>query len=108
VLAIERRRLEVRKPLIVAAVIAAGLSSLGASQIFAQGTPILDRVAQHVIEKYQNSSCAQIAARRGQPPDPMQQRAVQLMRNDPQLRAEFIGRVAAPIANKLFECQLIP
>ena len=96
------------KRLIVTVVIVAGLSGLGASQIFGQGTPILDRVAQHVIEKYQNASCAQIAGRRGQAPSPMEQRAVQLMRNDPQLRVEFVNRVAAPIANRLFECQMIP
>jgi hypothetical protein len=97
-----------RKCLIIAVVVTTGLSGLAASQILAQGTPILDQVAQRVIEKYQNSSCAQLASKRGQPPTPMEQRAVQLMRNDPQLRTVFIDRVAAPIANKLFECQLIP
>ncbi len=38
----------------------------------------------------------------------MMGRAVQLLPNDPQMRAEFINRVAAPIANKLFECGMIP
>ena len=70
--------------------------------------PIMDRVAQKVIEKYQTSSCEQLASKRGQPPSPEAQRAVQLLRNDPQMRAAFINRVAAPIANKLFECGLIP
>jgi len=28
--------------------------------------------------------------------------------NDPQMRAAFINGVAAPIANRLFECVLIP
>jgi len=38
----------------------------------------------------------------------MEQRALQILRNDPQMRTEFLNRVAAPIANKLFECGLIP
>jgi hypothetical protein len=28
--------------------------------------------------------------------------------HDPQMRTEFLNRVAAPIANKLFECGMIP
>jgi len=86
----------------------AGVFSIGVVAAQPQGSPILDQVAQHVIEKYQSSSCAELASKRGQPPSPMEQRAVQLMRNDPSLRAAFIDRVAAPIANKLFECHLIP
>ena len=70
--------------------------------------PIMDRVAQKVIQKYQTSSCEQLANQRAQPPSPEQQRAVQFLRNDPQMRAAFINRVAGPIANKLFECGLIP
>jgi hypothetical protein len=38
----------------------------------------------------------------------MKQRVVQAMHNDPGLRAHFLNRVAAPIANKLFECGMIP
>jgi hypothetical protein len=74
----------------------------------AQNYPIVEEVAQRVIEKYQSSSCAQLAARRGQQPSPGERRAVQLMHDDPAIRSAFIGRIAAPIANKLFECGLIP
>jgi hypothetical protein len=45
---------------------------------------------------------------RGQPKSPREQEAIQALRNDPQMRAAFIDRVAAPIANKLFECGLLP
>jgi len=38
----------------------------------------------------------------------MKQRVLQVLREDPQLRTQFLDRVAAPIANKLFECDLIP
>ena len=74
--------------------------------------PIMEKVAQKVIEKYQTSSCQQLAQQKSQPPSgqkaQIEQRAIQLLRNDPQMRTEFLNRVAAPIANKLFECGLIP
>jgi hypothetical protein len=74
--------------------------------------PIMEKVAQKVIEKYQTSSCQQLAQQKKQPPTgqraQMEQRAIQLLRNDPQMRTAFLNRVAAPIANKLFECGLIP
>jgi len=38
----------------------------------------------------------------------MKQRVLQVLREDPQLRTQFLDRVAAPIANKLFESDLIP
>ena len=38
----------------------------------------------------------------------MEQRVVRLLHEDPAMRQEFINRVAAPIANKLFTCGLIP
>ncbi|MFM0620482.1 hypothetical protein PQR37_41275 [Paraburkholderia nemoris] len=37
-----------------------------------------------------------------------EQQAVQLPRDDPQMRAAFIDKVAASVANKLFECSMIP
>jgi len=74
--------------------------------------PIMEKLAQKVIEKYQTSSCQQLAQQKSQPPTgqrvQMEQRAIQILRNDPQMRTEFLNRVAAPIANKLFECGMIP
>ena len=78
----------------------------------AQDYPILDRVAQKVIQKYQTASCQQLAEEKSHPPTgqkaEMEQRAIGLLRNDPQMRTAFINQVAAPIANKLFECGMIP
>lgn len=74
--------------------------------------PIMEKVAQKVIQKYQTSSCQQLAQEKSQPPTGqkarMEQRAIQALRNDPQMRTAFINQVAAPIANKLFECGMIP
>ena len=90
-----------------------GLVCVGMAAAQAQSQyPIMDRVAERVIQKYQNSSCQQIAARRAQRPTgrraEMEQRVVQLLHQDPQMREAFLNRVAAPIANKLFECGMIP
>jgi hypothetical protein len=70
--------------------------------------PILDKVANKVIQKYQNSSCEQLWQERGQPKSQKEQEAVNFLRSDPQMRQMFIDRVAAPIANKMFECGMIP
>ena len=78
----------------------------------AQQYPIMEKVVQKVIEKYQTSSCQALAQQKKQPPTgakaQMEQRAIQTLRDDPQMRTAFINRVAAPIANKLFECGMIP
>jgi hypothetical protein len=87
-------------------------ASLGAVLIAgvagAQQYPILDQVANRVVQKYQQSTCEQRWQKRYQPESPREQEAVEALRNNPQMRAEFINRVAAPIANKMFECGLLP
>ena len=70
--------------------------------------PILDMVAQHVIEKYQQSTCEQLWEKKGQPKSPREQEAIQMLRSNPQMAAAFINQVAAPIANKMFQCGMIP
>jgi hypothetical protein len=78
----------------------------------AQNYPIMDKVVQKVVQKYQTSSCEQLAAEKSQPPTgkkaQIQDRAVDMMHKDPQMRTAFINQVAAPIANKMFECGMIP
>ena len=69
---------------------------------------MLDMITQKVIQKYQTSTCQQLAADKAAPPTDIERRAVELLRQDPQLRAQFLNKVAAPIANKLFECGMIP
>src|SRR5208337_3512052 len=74
----------------------------------AQQFPILDEIADKVVQKYQTSSCEQLWQQKGEPKTPMEQQLVQTLRNDPQMRAEFFRRVSAPIATKMFECGMIP
>jgi hypothetical protein len=74
--------------------------------------PVMDKIAQKVIDKYQNSSCEDLKAQKEQPPDPqqaaMKQKVLGLLKNDPKMREQFLNKVAAPIANKMFECGIIP
>ena len=87
------------------AVIAA---SMVGSLVFAQQFPMLDAVANKVAQKYQSSSCEQLWEKKGQPKSPEEQRVIGMLKSDPAMRTEFINRVAAPIANKMFECGMIP
>ncbi|MFO1207052.1 MAG: hypothetical protein U1E63_15245 [Burkholderiales bacterium] len=70
--------------------------------------PILDMVAQRVIEKYQNATCEQLWEQKGQPKSEREQEVIQKLRSDPQMAAAFLNQVAAPIANKMFQCGMIP
>ena len=85
---------------------------LSGTAINAQDFPVLDRIAEKVIQKYQQATCEQLwqeRAQKGKAPKPqMEQEALQMLKSDPQMRSAFINKVAAPIANKMFECGMIP
>ena len=74
--------------------------------------PIMDAVANKVIQKYQTSTCEQLwqekAQKQGQPKPEMEQRAIKALQADPQMRQAFFAKVSAPIVNKMFECGMIP
>jgi hypothetical protein len=72
--------------------------------------PIMDKVAGKIIQKYQASSCEQLYVSKAekQPPGPEEQKVIQLLHGDPQMRAAFINKIAPPIANKMFDCGMIP
>ena len=84
--------------------------SLAAGVAYAQ-FPIMDRVADKVIQKYQSSTCEQLwqerAQGKSQPKPEMEQRVVQMLQQDAQMRQAFFNKVAAPIVNKIFECGMI-
>ncbi len=86
-------------------------TSFAAGIAYAQ-FPVMDRVADKVIQKYQSASCEQLwqekAQGQGQPKPEMEQRAIQMLRQDPQMRQAFFAKVSAPIVNKMFECGMIP
>ena len=76
----------------------------------AQQYPMMDMVANKIIQKYQNSTCEQLWEKKAQkaPPSQQEQNVIQLLKGDPQMRAAFINKIAAPIANKMFDCGMIP
>ena len=70
--------------------------------------PLLDMVANKVIQKYQQASCEQLWQQKSEPKSQQEQKFTQLLRDDANMRTEFLNRVAAPIANKMFACGMIP
>jgi hypothetical protein len=74
----------------------------------AQQHPILDMLATKVTQKYQQSTCEQLWEQRGKPKSAQEQEVITMLRGDPQMRIEFINKIAAPVANKMFECGMIP
>jgi len=76
----------------------------------AQQYPMMDMVANKVIQKYQSSTCEQLWQEKAKktPPSQQEQNAIQMLKSDPQVRTAFLTKVAAPIVNKMFECGMIP
>jgi hypothetical protein len=83
-----------------------------AGAVLAQQYPIMDRVADRVVQKYQTATCEQLwqekAQGQGRPKPAEEQRAVEFLRQDPQMRTAFFNRVSGPIVNKMFQCGMIP
>jgi transposase len=77
-----------------------------------QQFPVMDAIANKIVQKYQSSTCEQLWQERAQaknkPKSTQEQEAIGILRNDAQMRAAFINKIAAPIANKMFECGMIP
>ncbi|MDF0552471.1 hypothetical protein [Kamptonema sp. UHCC 0994] len=81
---------------------------------------LLDIAANFAIEKYQKASCEEVAQMQPQSQSTtgsqtdagkkadLQAKAIEMLQKDPEMREKFINRVAGPIANKMFECNLIP
>jgi hypothetical protein len=92
-----------KRPTLIAVVI--GITAAGI--VYAQ-YPVLDAVANKVVQKYQSASCEQLWEKKGEPKSPEEQRVIGLLKSDPQMRTAFLNKVAAPIANKMFDCGMIP
>jgi hypothetical protein len=84
----------------------------GATASDPQQYPMVDAIANKIIQKYQNSTCDQLwqekAEAKNKPKSPEEQRAIGILHNDAQLRHAFIGQIAAPVADKMFQCGMIP
>jgi len=74
----------------------------------AEEFPIMDMIANNVIQKYQQMSCEELWKHKGEAKTPREQEFIQILRGNPQMRTEFINKVSPAIVNKMFECGMIP
>ncbi len=81
---------------------------LFAGMACAQEFPIMNMIADKVIQKYEQSTCEQLWEKKGKPESAREQEAVQLLRANPEMRRAFIDKVAPAVVNKMFECGMIP
>ncbi len=88
--------------------LAAAITAVAFAGIAAADYPLMNIVADKVIQKYQSSTCEQLWAQKQAPKSDQEQRIIGLLKSDPQLRTAFMNKVAGPIANKMFECGMIP
>jgi hypothetical protein len=83
----------------------------GVPSAYAQ-SPMVEAVANKVVQKYRSESCEQLAAERQAPKSAQKeaaaQRAGQLLREDPQARAAFVNTVATTIVDKMIVCGFVP
>jgi|SRR6516164_4072824 hypothetical protein len=87
-----------------------GTQAISGAQAPNQQHPMLDALANKVVQKYQTTSCQDLKLKKAEkaPPSQQEQKIIQFLKSDPQLRREFIDKIAAPIANKMFDCGMIP
>jgi len=74
----------------------------------AQQFPIMDMIANNVVQKYQMMNCEEMWKHKSEPKTAQQQELIKILKADPQMRTQFINKVAPTIVNKMFECDMIP
>ena len=84
------------------------LAALTAVSVSGSQYPLLDMVAQKVIQRYEQSTCEQLWEARGKPKSAEEQNLLKILQDDPQMRTVFLNEVAGPVANKMFSCGMIP
>jgi hypothetical protein len=88
------------------------VSAVPQAQQGQQQYPLMDMIAQKVIDKYNNMTCVQLAEMKSEKPQgeraEMEKRAIAALKADPKMRQAFLDKVAGPIANKMFQCGMIP
>jgi hypothetical protein len=93
------------RKIICSVVFVTALAAAGA--VAAQGV-LVEAAANKVIQKYQTASCDELKAQKAEPPSEKEKMAMTLLRDDPKARVAFINHIAAPVLNKMFECNMIP
>ena len=70
--------------------------------------PLMNMVADNVIDKYKNATCEELWEDKDKPKSDEAKNAIQILKENPQMRIEFIDKIAAPVVNKMFECGMVP
>ena len=70
----------------------AAAAALAMAGLAAADTPLMNMVADKVIQKYQSASCEQLWAQKAQPKSEQEQRLIGLLKGDPQLRTAFMNK----------------
>ena len=88
--------------------ILAGAALLAAPAVQAQD--MVTMLGNKIVQKYTSTPCADLIAKKANPapPSPMEAKVVAALKADPAKRQELINLIAAPIANKMFDCGMIP
>ncbi len=96
------------KKIFVLASIAAAAGGAGAGiGVASAQSPLMDMIAQRVVQKYQSSTCEQLWENKGKH-GPEEQKFIAFLRSDPATRQAFINQIAGPVVNKMFECGMLP
>ncbi|MGF1528687.1 MAG: hypothetical protein ACFCBW_18105 [Candidatus Competibacterales bacterium] len=91
-----------------------GLVLVGSAPAQAQNPQMIDRLADRIVSRYQTSSCDELRQQQGsgesQPAmaQKIMQRVMTTLRQDPQARAQFVNKVAAPVMDKMIACGMFP
>jgi len=97
-----------RRTCILASLFVLLLAGTGSTEEY----PILNMVANKVIEKYQQATCEQLwqekAQNQGKPKPQNEQELITLLQSNPEMRTVFIDKIAAPVVSKMFECAMVP
>jgi hypothetical protein len=95
------------KKTISIAALASALVVAGVGTVNSQGI-LLDYAADRVVQKYQTSTCEQLKQAKAAGPSLKEKEAIAFLHSDDQARQSFIDKIAAPVANKMFECDMFP
>jgi hypothetical protein len=74
----------------------------------AEQYPLMDMIADNLVQKYQSATCEELWEQKKEPKSDRQQELIQILRNNPEIRTQFLNKVSGPVLNKMFECGMIP
>jgi hypothetical protein len=76
---------------------------------------MFDTLTDSIVQGINSSSCEEFAARvqearnkKGASGGGMKDRMKAMMAKNPEMRRQLINKIAGPLANKLFDCNLVP